>query len=275
MIINSSALRSNYGAPNILDNGSPLMGGSRTSGVRATRLNVSAPPANTADQFAELIAQKAVEPDSSGKTQKGSEGEAQSSKDPSELAGALSRAADFIENKFGHEAATAFKGIVISSSGDEITEDSLSRGLLKSVQFIDRNFGFAAGDEVMENFNSDLNKSINDYFENGFQEHFFAADPGTAAKLTLQNTFAQVSTQFGEKAVENIKSLIEEVLQEEGNSLTSLKKGLEKGLSSEEENNPGIRDSISVMAAGEVMDNLQSTSAVNSPAPGTLLNMDV
>ncbi len=275
MIINASALNSNYGAPNLLDNGSPLLGGSRTSGVRATRLNVSAPPANTADQFADLIAQKTVGPDSSGKTQKGADDGASTVKDPSELAGALSRAADFIENKFGHDAATAFKGIVVSGSGDSITEESLSNGLLKSVQFIDRNFGFAAGDEVMANFNSDLNNAINDYFENGLQEHFFAAEPGTATKLTLQNTFAQVSQQFGEDTAKNIKSLIEEVLEDEGNSLSSIKKGLDKGLAEAEKTNPGITDLTAPMAAGEIMDNLQSTSAIAPPAPGSVLNIAV
>ncbi|NDV25922.1 hypothetical protein [Desulfovibrio sp. JC010] len=275
MIINGSALKSNYGAPALLDNGSPLLGGSRTSGVRATRLNVSASPVNTADQFADLIAQKTVSPDKTGEIQKGSEGDAQNPKDPSDLAGALAGAADFIEGKFGHDAATAFKGIVIANSGDQITEDSLSNGLLKSIQFIDRNFGFAAGDQVMDHFNSNLNNAINGYFENGLQEHFFAASPGTGAQLTLQNTFAQVSQQFGEDTAENIKSLIEQVLEDEGKSLDSLKKGLEEGLSEAEKTNPGITDLAAPLAAGEIMDKLQSGSSVMAPPPGSVLNLSV
>ncbi|GKT34338.1 hypothetical protein ADUPG1_002804, partial [Aduncisulcus paluster] len=81
----------------------------------ATRLNTPASPVNTAAQFAKLIAQKTVNPDKTGEIQKGSEGEAQNPKDPSDLAGALANAADFIEGKFGNEAATAFKGIVIAN----------------------------------------------------------------------------------------------------------------------------------------------------------------
>ncbi|WP_321400642.1 hypothetical protein [Maridesulfovibrio sp.] len=279
MQINASALKSNYGAPALLEKGSPLLGGSRTSGVRATRLNTPASPVNTADQFAELIAQKTVSPDQTGKTQKGSEGESNNPKDPSDLAGALAGAADFIESKFGHEAATAFKGIVIANSGDQITEDSLSNGLLKSIQFIDRNFGFTAGDQVMDHFNSNLNNAINDYFENGLQEHFFAVSPGgevgNGAQLTLQNTFAQVSQQFGEETAENIKSLIEEVLEDEGKSLDSLKKGLKKGLTEAEKNNPGITDFAGPLAAGEIMDKLQSGSYVAAPPTGSVLNLSV
>ncbi|TIH11704.1 hypothetical protein D0S45_19480 [Marinifilum sp. JC120] len=275
MQINASALKSNYGAPTLLDNGSPLLGGSRTSGVRATRLNVSASPVNTADQFAELIAQKTVNPDKTSKNQKGAEGDVQNPKDPSDLAGALANAADFIEGKFGHEAATAFKGIVIANSGDQITEDSLSNGLLKSIQFIDRNFGFAAGDQVMDNFNSNLNNTMNEYFENGLQEHFFAASPDSGVQTTLKNTFAQVSQQFGEDTAENIKSLIEEVLEDDGKSLDSLKKGLDKGLSEAEKNNPGITDLTAPLAAGEIMDKLQSGSSFAAPAPGSVLNISV
>ncbi|WP_432738347.1 hypothetical protein [Maridesulfovibrio sp. FT414] len=275
MIIDASAIKNNLGVPGLLDNGSPFQGGSRTSGVRATRLNVSAPPVNTADQFAEMIAQKTVAPDQTGKTQKGAEEGEQTSKNPSELTGALSRAAEFIEGKFGSEAATAFKGIVIANSGDRITEESLSNGLLKSVQFIDRNFGFAAGDAVMEHFNSDLNTAINGYFENGLQEHFFAAEPGTSARLTMQNTFAQLNEQFGEETVKSIESLIEQVLNDEGNSLSSLKKGLQKGLDEAEKTSPGISDIAGPMAAGEIMDKLQSTTSVSAPAPGSILNIAV
>lgn len=274
MQIDASALKSNYGAPALLGNGSPLLGGSRTSGVRATHLNTPASPVNTADQFAKLIAQKTVSPDKTGKNQNGIEGE-QNPKDPSDLAGALANAADFIEGKFGHDAATAFKGIVIANAGDQITEDSLSNGLLKSIQFIDRNFGFAAGDQVMGNFNSNLNNAMNDYFENGLQEHFFAASPETGAQLTLQNTFAQVSEQFGEATAESIKSLIEEVLEDKGKSLDSLKKGIDKGLSEAEKNNPGITELAAPLAAGEIMDKLQSGNSIAAPAPGSVLNLSV
>ncbi|CCO22742.1 hypothetical protein [Maridesulfovibrio hydrothermalis] len=271
MRIDASALKANYGIPDLQENGSPLLGGSRTAGVRATRLNVSAPPVNTADQFAKLIAQKTVAPDNTGEVQKGDK----ESKNPDELAGALANAADFIENKFGHDAATAFKGIVIANSGDRITEDSLSDGLLKSIQFIDRNFGFAAGDQVMAHFNSNLNNAMNNYFENGLQEHFFATTPGAGAQTTLQNTLAQVNKEFGEATAKSIESLIDQVLKEDGNSLEALKKGLEKGLNAAEKLSPGISAKTGPLAAGEIMDNLQGNAGIVPPAPGSVLNLSV
>lgn len=275
MRIDASALKSNYGALGSLENGSPLLGGSRTSGVRATRLNVSASSVNTADQFADLIASKTVLPKNTSEIQEGAAENGQTSKDPSELADALANAADFIESKFGHDAATAFKGIVISNSGDQINEDSLGNGLLKSIQFIDRNFGFTAGDQVMDHFNSNLNNAMNDYFENGLQEHFFATSPGATAKITLQNTFAQVSQEFGQEAAKNIESLIEQVLEEKGNSLDSLKEGLEKGLTEAEKLTPGITDMTAPLAAGEIMDTLQGSASITPPAPGSVLNLAV
>ncbi|OEU67083.1 MAG: hypothetical protein BA863_02090 [Desulfovibrio sp. S3730MH75] len=276
MHIDASALKSTYGAPSWQNSQASLLGGSRTSGVGAARLNVSAPPVNTADQFADLIAQRAVVPDNSDKAvQQGDLESAKSSKDPSELASALTDASNFIENKFGKEAATAFKGLVIANSGDKITEDSLSNGLLKSIQFIDRNFGFAAGDQVMSHFNSNLNNAMNNHFENGLQEHFFAAQSGTNAKMNLSNTFAQVSQQFGEQTAKSIESLIDQVLTEKGNSLDSFKKGLNEALAQAEKLNPGITAQTAPMAASELMDNIQNSGSLAPPAKGSVLNMSV
>ncbi|WP_320171286.1 hypothetical protein [Maridesulfovibrio sp.] len=275
MRIDASSLNNSYGVSGLLDSGSPILGGSRTSGVRATRLNVSAPSANTSDVFADIMAQKIASSSTAGKTKENTAEDTESPKDPSGLTEALSRTADFIESEFGQNAATAFKGIVLSESGETITEDSLGKGLLKSVQFIDRNFGFAAGDKVMDNFNSDLNTEINGYFENGLQEFFFAADPGTSVQLTMQNTFAQVSSQFGESTAESIKSIIEQVMEEEGNSMSALKKGLAKGLDEAEKTAPGITAATAPMAAGEIMDNLQATTALATIPSGSMLNIAV
>ncbi len=268
MQIDASALKSTYGQLSWQNSQASLLSESRTSNVGTARLNVSAPPVNTADQFADLIAQKAVVPDNSDKA-------VQPSKDPSELASALSDASNFIEDKFGKDAATAFKGLVIANSGDQITEDSLSNGLLKSIQFIDRNFGFAAGDQVMSHFNSNLNNAMNNHFENGLQEHFFAAQSGTNAKMNLSNTFAQVSQQFGEQTAESIENLIDQVLNEKGNSLDSFKKGLDKALAEAEELNPGITALTAPMAASELMDNIQNSGSLAPPAKGSVLNVSV
>ncbi|SMF27926.1 hypothetical protein [Desulfovibrio gilichinskyi] len=276
MQIDASALKSTYGATSWQDSRASLLGGSRTFGVGATRLNVSAPPVNTAEQFADLIAQKTVSSKTSGaEAQKGALENGQSSKDPSELAGALAEASNFIESEFGKDAATAFKGIVIANSGDTVTEESLSNGLLQSIQFIDRNFGFSAGDKVMDHFNANLNNVMNNHFENGLQEHFFAAKPGTAAKINLSNTFAKLNEEFGTGTSEAIESMIDQIMKTKGNSLSSFKEGLEKALEKAEELHPGITAQAAPDAAGELMDQIQNSGYLKPPAKGSVLNLSV
>ncbi|WP_291325147.1 hypothetical protein [Desulfovibrio sp. UCD-KL4C] len=276
MKIDASALKNNYGATSWQNSQASLLGGSRTFGVGATRFSVSASPVNTAEQFADLIAQKSVSSKTAvQETQKGALENGQSSKDPSELARALAEASNFIENEFGKDAATAFKGLVIANAGDQVTEESLSKGLLQSIQFIDRNFGFSAGDKVMDHFNANLNNAMNNHFENGLQEHFFATKPNTTAKINLSNTFAKLNEEFGEGTADAIESLINQVMKDKGNSLSSFKEGLDKALEKAEEIHPGITAQAAPAAAGELMDQIQNSGYLKSPPKGSVLNLSV
>lgn len=118
------------------------------------------------------------------------------------LSDALGDSMDYLRSEFGDataQSAMAMLAKKLGSSG-QITEEQFSRGLLETVRLVDGNFGFAAGDEVMRQFNGELNSAINAYFDNGLQERFFAAAPvsaeeGVAAQpavslASLADTFA-------------------------------------------------------------------------------------
>ncbi len=276
MHINASFLHNRYSAQVRQGSQTSLLDGSRGEGVRATRPRLSAPSViSDKGQFASIVAQKTVKPQPAAQTEQGESAQDKPA-DSSGLAKSLENAANFIESEFGKEASTAFMGIVLKHSGDEVTEESLGGALLQSVKFMDRNFGFASGDKLMSHFNSDINESMNDYFENGLQEHFFAVNPHQSLDVTLQNTFHKVSQDYGQETADSIKSMIEQVLGEEGKSLDSLKKGLEKGLEEAESTTPGITAEIQSIAAGELLDKIspQGPAAQTATAPdtGTLLD---
>lgn len=141
-------------------------------------------------------------------------------KDPSGLEESLSRAVDFVRSQFGDAAAQATMGLVYKSIGNgEVTEENLGKGLLQAVRFIDRNFGFAAGDKLMAHFNQDVNKAMNDFFDNGLMETFYAVSPnakqggGKAQGLQLTSAMQEVAKQYGQDAVSSIMEALEEALQ--------------------------------------------------------------
>ena len=97
-------------------------------------------------------------------------------KDVTSLRDSLASTMDWMRERFGDEAAAAAAGMVLQSTSSGITEETMGNGLLNALKFIDRNFGFAAGDAAIANFNSGINSELNDYFDNGKTEIFFASD---------------------------------------------------------------------------------------------------
>lgn len=97
-------------------------------------------------------------------------------KDPSDLQQSLGSAMDWIRERFGDETAAAAAGMVLQATSSGVTEDTLGTGLLNTLKFIDRNFGFAAGDQAIAQFNNTVNQAVNNYFDNGRDELFFAAE---------------------------------------------------------------------------------------------------
>lgn len=91
------------------------------------------------------------------------------------LQNALAGTIDYVTQRHGAKAATAVMAIVMKRTGNgDVTEESLGNGLLDATRFLDRQFGTSAGDAFMDQMNGELNTSLNDYFDNGHNERFFA-----------------------------------------------------------------------------------------------------
>jgi len=96
-------------------------------------------------------------------------------KDVSGLRHSIGSTVDWIRDRFGDETAAAASGMILGSSGSKVTEDSLGDGFLNALKFIDRNHGYAAGDETISRFNNGVNAELNSYFDNGKSELFHVA----------------------------------------------------------------------------------------------------
>lgn len=151
------------------------------------------------------------------------------SKDTSALANSLIGAIDTIGAEFGDAAATAAIGLIARNVGEgEITEDTLGEGLLDVLRFVDRNFGVEAGDRMIAAFNGDLNSAINDYFDNGLLEQFYAADgtqAGGGLPLATQQMVAEVQGALGQEAADTVSQILDQGLAE-GANFTNLRKSL-------------------------------------------------
>ncbi len=143
----------------------------------------------------------------------------------------LADSIDYVRDNFGDEAATAMIGILSKGmAGGEASEETLGQSLLNVVKFMDRNFGFEGGDKIMAQFNGQLNDSLNRYFENGFEEKFYAVNgpEGTFNSLSsaITLTMNSVTEKFGADAAQTVVDLITKNLEENGINRTSIAKGL-------------------------------------------------
>jgi hypothetical protein len=115
-------------------------------------------------------------------------------------------------------------GIVIKGVGDGAGgEDALGDALVSALKFIDRNFGIAAGDAAMTTFNGALNTAINDYYQNGHLEEFYASDGSGGAGSTVKqaqgivaSTLAHVTKQFGEDAAKTVADILTTTFTDQG-----------------------------------------------------------
>ncbi len=155
--------------------------------------------------------------------------------DAQELGDSLARAVDFIRENFGDEAASATIGLVYQSIGDgAITEDNLGEGLVSAVKLIDSNFGFAAGDQVMSYFNSDINDAMNSYFDNGLMEEFYAStssgsDTGSSSlPQSITTAIGQIAEETDEETASSLMEILTSSLEENGKSLDSMKSALQE-----------------------------------------------
>lgn len=151
-----------------------------------------------------------------------------------DLESALAGAVDYVRENHGEAAATAVMGIVIKGVGDGSGgEDALGDALVSALKFIDRNFGIAAGDAAMAKFNGTLNTAVNDFYQNGHLEEFYAADgsagPGSVIKQAqgvVSSTLAHVTKQFGEEAAQTVADILTTNFTETGNTREGLGKAI-------------------------------------------------
>lgn len=102
--------------------------------------------------------------------------------DLKDLENALAGVINNIVEKFGVKAGNVAQALMYKKIGeDEITEDNLAGGLLDALKFIDKQFGPAAGDELIAFMNRGINKEINEFFDNGHNEEFYVSTDAASA----------------------------------------------------------------------------------------------
>jgi hypothetical protein len=137
------------------------------------------------------------------------------------LALSLQKAFTRVEKDFGHGAATAVMGIFASAVDDGgITEEAVGEAMLDSVRFMDRNFGFAAGDKLMGLFNRDLNRRVNEYFDNGLNEQLYTkAQVQNALGAAVSKVSGAVLENFGQEDADAVAEILRRALEEAGDGL--------------------------------------------------------
>lgn len=129
------------------------------------------------------------------------------SRDNQDLRESLGQSLDWVRERFGDDAAAAASGMVMSATANGVTEDTLGEGLLNVAKFIDRNYGAAAGDAAIANFNADVNVALNEYFDNGKYETFHVASESpesvVAGAVAAGNAETEaITARFFARAVE-------------------------------------------------------------------------
>jgi len=183
-------------------------GASLTQGARQTATSASASDQGRLvdSAFAEDMLARLTD-----QARTGADGQA---RDASGLANALQDSMDYLRENFGDAAATAAIGLVYQYAGNgEVTEDNLGRGLVAALKFVDRNFGTAAGDQVLSQFNGELNSQLNAYFDNGADERFLAVESGMSGTLQqVQGALADLGDSLGEGVADQLGQLLKDGL---------------------------------------------------------------
>lgn len=179
-----------------------------------------------------------------------------------------------VERDFGHDAGVAVMGIFTSAIGDGgVGEDALGGAMLDAVRFMDRNFGFAAGDKLMSQFNGGLNKRVNEYFDNGLNEQLYTKEQ---VQNQLGRAVSQVSgavlEKFGQADADAIKAILEEALAGNENGLgRALRDGMRDAAAY-------LEDKYGLDAMADLAQDMAATAhgqAATPPPPGSMLNVAV
>ncbi len=195
-------------------------------------------------------------------------------RDSGALADALATALETVGQRLGQPTATASIGLLARRLGQgEITEDTLAQGLLDVLRLVDRTFGTAEGDALMATFNGGLNRALNDYFDNGLREVFYAAAPGAGATSPAQavpGLVAQLRESLGRDAADMVAQILEQGLEHDP-GYTGLRAALNRaGQALEAGHGPAAAQALSRAGGGML-------AALGAPprAPGLLLDATV
>lgn len=144
-------------------------------------------------------------------TQTGEDGQA---RDVSDLRESLGSTLDWITERFGEEAGAAAAGMMMGATSGTADEDAIGSGLLNTLKFIDRNFGYAAGDSAIARFNAGVNRDLNEYFDNGLNEVFQVADSpsGVSSGQGVTARFFARAVQDADAGGQDAASLTEQLL---------------------------------------------------------------
>jgi hypothetical protein len=205
------------------------------SGVSSsTSFSLSSPDA---DSFAASIVDRiaAATASNAGDTLSGS---------AEDLKKALADAITYVRDNFGDAAAKTVMGLVEKGVGDgQGGENAMGDAMVSALRFIDSSFGIAAGDKAMAYFNGSLNSAINDYFQNGLDETFYATDGSTDSTgqvaAVVSQTLADVTERFGEDMAKTIGDIIEDSLSRTGAPRQGLSQALSAASQALDQSNPG------------------------------------
>jgi hypothetical protein len=180
------------------------------SGSLAQSLNVSN---DTAASFADAIMDKIAAATASNAG-------AGLSAAGTDLEKSLTDTVDYMRDNFGDAAAKTVMGLIAKGVGDgQGGENAMGGALLSALQFIDNQFGVAAGDKAISYFNGALNDAVNAYYQNGHNEVFYASD-GTlgASQLTdsLSASLSAVADRYGQDAASMVSDIIDKSLSQTG-----------------------------------------------------------
>ena len=167
--------------------------------------------------FASALAQRlkgpvTAEPSTAGLPPEELRAAQQKSAQLDKLEKALGGTVSYMAEEHGVKAASTMIALVMKRLGDgEINEGTLGEAFLDVARFVDANFGTDKGDNLLEHLNGSLNRSMNDFFDNGLSETFMVAPAGvSAASVAAQSVGGEGSVSISELYAESIKTLLEE-----------------------------------------------------------------
>ena len=169
-------------------------------------------------------------------------------KDTGGLRDQLASTMDWVRDRFGDDTAAAAAGMIIKSTSSGVTEETLGDGLLNVLKFIDRNFGTNAGDQAIAKFNSGINPTLNEFFDNGLNETFHVAESSGGASQSAAGTFAQAA-QSADGTVADAQDELNDILDKLKGELDNIAQLQDLTTQLEEQFNPAKADVAKALQA--------------------------